>query len=90
MTIYKQYGPNYRGEVGGYNDGGTVTLNKCYYLKTEGAVQAIYGIEDSTQDVVQCASVTEITADILNANRTTITHEDEWKEWTQGEKYPKF
>lgn len=67
---------------------GTSTINKCYYLKTEGATQGVNGIEDSTIDVVQCTSVSEITADILNENITTLTHEEEWKTWEQGEEYP--
>lgn len=66
----------------------TSTLNKCYYLKTEGVNQAVSGIDDSTLDVLQCTSVNEITADILNENIMVLTHEEEWKEWEQGENYP--
>ena len=79
------------GGIVGSNKGTSVTINKCYYLKTEKATQAVNGIEDSTLDVVQCTSASEITAEILNANITTITHEDEWKGWKAGEKgYPVF
>ena len=74
------------GGIVGSNKGTSVTINKCYYLKTEKATQAVNGIEDSTLDVVQCTSASEITAEILNANITTITHEDEWKAWKAGEK----
>ena len=91
VTINNSYniGQSSKGIVG--PNSGTVTINKCYYLKTEKATQVVRGVEDSTLDVVQCTSASEITAEILNANITTITHEDEWKGWKAGEKgYPVF
>ena len=86
------------GEISGSRVGGiassisnTAAINKCYYLKTEKTTQAVNGIEDSMLDVVQCTSPSEITAEILNANISTIEHEDEWKAWKAGEKgYPVF
>ena len=67
---------------------GTTTLNKCYYLITEGVTQAIKGTEDDTTVVTPCTSKNEITAEQLNANINLIEHEDEWKEWKQGKEYP--
>lgn len=67
---------------------GATNLNKCYYLITEGVSQAIKGIEDDATVVTSCISQEEITAEELNNNIKTIEHEDEWKEWEQGEEYP--
>lgn len=87
MSIYKQYGPNYRGEIIGTNEG-TAVINKCYYLKTQDDTQAIYGTEDNTLDVIQCTNKSEITAQELNNNINSITHEEEWKTWEEGSEYP--
>ena len=69
---------------------GTVTLSKCYYLKTETITRAMVGIEDTELDVTALNSKSDITAAILNANRSSVPDVGktlvEWKDGPDG--YP--
>lgn len=70
---------------------GTITMNKCYYLKQGDTKTAIGGKEDDINQVTACSNISEITATILNDNINNIEHTDEWQIWKMGEEgYPIF
>ena len=50
-----------------------------YYVNT-----AVNGMEDNSKLVTKLDSLSQISAETLNANRTAIQHTDEWREWING------
>ncbi len=70
---------------------GTITLNKCYYIKQGDTKYAINGKNDDLNQVTACDEISQITPTILNDNINNIEHTDEWKKWKLGEnEYPIF
>ena len=63
---------------------GIININKCYYVKTEHVNTAIKDMEDNLELVIKLNNLSELTAQILNNNRTTLTHTEEWREWVDG------
>ncbi len=89
--LSRGHSSNNIGGIIGIVNNGTVTMNKCYYLKQDDTKTAIGWREDDVNQVTACDAISEITATILNNNISNIEHMDEWQSWKIGEDgYPIF